>query len=65
MTQSEVISSILEYVYPYELIPLLFEHLGENRHFMFIARDCFDAIHKLCSNNLFVPNIVEGKSNVS
>ncbi|KAL3284584.1 hypothetical protein HHI36_018741 [Cryptolaemus montrouzieri] len=52
--RNEVLKIVLDHLYPLELIPVKFERRGNDC--MFMARNCTEAIEKLCKDNLFIPN---------
>lgn len=55
MDRNKLLQIILDYVYPLELVPLKFQSL-ERDEYIFFAKECSEAIHKLCANNLIIPN---------
>ncbi|CAG9827920.1 unnamed protein product [Diabrotica balteata] len=52
--RDQVLIAILEYVFPFDLIPVLYWE--EEGCGYFLGRNCGPAIEKLCSGNLVVPN---------
>ncbi|KAL3284668.1 hypothetical protein HHI36_018822 [Cryptolaemus montrouzieri] len=54
ITRNEILKIVLDYVYPLDLIPVRFER--EGNHCMFLARNCAEAILKLCKDNLTIPH---------
>lgn len=64
MDRNKLLQIILDYVYPLELVPLKFQSL-ERDEYIFFAKECSEAIHKLCANNLIIPNPYDRMSPVS
>ncbi|KAK9885790.1 hypothetical protein WA026_013659 [Henosepilachna vigintioctopunctata] len=58
--RNEILKIVLDHLYPLDLIPVKFKIL-ENAC-MFMARNCADAIEKLCRDNLLIPNPINPMS---